>query len=31
MVLYDYDNLKKGVMTDEFREALKARTPADER
>ena len=27
MVMYDYDGLRKGVMTDEFREALEERTP----
>ncbi len=25
MVMYDYDNLKKGVMVDVFREALERR------
>lgn len=27
MVMYDYDRLRKGLMTDEFRRALEARTP----
>lgn len=27
MVMYDYDRLQKGTMTDEFREALEARIP----
>lgn len=28
MVMYDYDNLRKGVMTDEFKRALEERTPS---
>jgi len=31
MVMYDYDNLRKGAMTDEFKRALEERTPVDQR
>lgn len=31
MVMYDYDRLVKGTLTDEFRLALEARMPKSER